>query len=138
MTKTELRGSPAWGVHAPLSDLVSLAKELLTPTIAPALQAEARVVQFPGLTGVLPGFGRQEPNDWGLGFEIRDGKKPHWTGRRNSPETFGHFGQSGSFLWVDPVARIGCVSLSDTAFGTWAQTYWPRLSDRVLVAFSHA
>ena len=35
---------------------------------------------FPGLTGVLPGYGHQKPNDWGLGFEIRDAKSPHWTG----------------------------------------------------------
>ena len=65
-----------------------------------------RTVQFPGLVGVLPGFGRQEPNDWGLGFELRDGKSPHWTGSRNSPRTFGHFGRSGTFLWVDPEAGL--------------------------------
>ena len=59
-------------------------------------------MQFPGLVGVLPGFGRMDPNDWGLGFELRDAKSPHWTGARNSPRTFGHFGGSGTFLWVDP------------------------------------
>jgi hypothetical protein len=48
--------------------------------------------------GVVPGFGRQSRSDWGLGFEIRDRKAPHWTGQRNSPPTFGHFGRSGSFL----------------------------------------
>ena len=67
---------------------------------------EAVSVQFPGLSGVVPGFGRQDPNDWGLGFELRDGKFPHWTGARNSPRTFGHFGRSGTFLWVDPDADL--------------------------------
>jgi CubicO group peptidase (beta-lactamase class C family) len=43
-----------------------------------------------------------DPNDWGLGFELRDTKEPHWTGTRNSPRTYGHFGGSGSFLWLDP------------------------------------
>ena len=62
-------------------------------------------MQFPGLGGVLPGVGRFQPLDWGLGFELRDAKHPHWTGRRNSPATFGHFGGAGTFLWVDPVAR---------------------------------
>ena len=33
-----------------------------------------RSVQYPGLRGVLPGFGAQDPNDWGLGFEIRGHK----------------------------------------------------------------
>src|SRR6185312_15448581 len=77
-------GRPGSGVYGSLG-------ELLAPTlVAPETLAEATSVQFPGLVGVLPGFGRQEPNDWGLGFELRDAKSPHWTGRRNSPRTFGH------------------------------------------------
>ena len=74
-------------------------------------------MQFPGLGGVLPGFGRQTPNDWGLGLEMRDAKAPHWTGSRNAPETIGHFGRSGTFLWVDPVAGIALGCLTDLAFG---------------------
>ena len=93
---------------------------------------EATRVAYPDLAGILPGFGRQDPNDWGLGFEIRDGKHPHWTGRRNSPETFGHFGRSGTFLWVDSVAGLACACLTDRDFGDWAAEAWPDLSDRVL------
>ena len=52
-----------------------------------------------------PGVGRFDPCDWGLGLELHDGKTPHWMGDRNSPATFGHFGGSGTFLWVDPVRR---------------------------------
>jgi CubicO group peptidase (beta-lactamase class C family) len=89
-------------------------------------------VQFPGLRGVLPGFGRQEPNDWGLGFELRDDKAPHWTGSRNSPRTFGHFGASGTFLWIDPDAELACACLTDLEFGPWAANAWPRLADAVL------
>ncbi len=77
-----------------------------------------------GATGPLPGFGRQLHNDWGLGFEIRDGKAPHWTGLRNLPRTFGHFGQSGSFLWLDPEARTACASLAARDFGDWAKQAW--------------
>jgi CubicO group peptidase (beta-lactamase class C family) len=83
---------------------------------------------------VLPGFGRQSPNDWGLGFELRDGKQPHWTGIRNSPRTFGHFGRTGTFLWVDPDGALACVCLTDAGFGPWAQAAWPALSDAVLEA----
>lgn len=82
-------------------------------------------VQYPGTKGVLPGYGHQNPNDWGLGFEIRDGKSPHWTGSASSPRTFGHFGQSGTFLWIDPDAALACVSLTDRAFGPWAVEAWP-------------
>jgi CubicO group peptidase (beta-lactamase class C family) len=90
---------------------------------------------FPGLGGVLPGFGRQEPCDFGLGFEIRDHKAPHWTGSLNSPATFGHFGQAGTFLWVDPVASLALVVLTDRPFAAWAAAAWPPLSDEVVSSY---
>ncbi|HWB55417.1 MAG TPA: serine hydrolase domain-containing protein [Gaiellaceae bacterium] len=130
---TSLRGGPAVGLRGPLSDLARLAQELLAPTlVAPETLAEATSVVFPGLAGVLPGIGRQEPNDWGLGFELRDEKRPHWTGSLNSPATFGHFGGSGTFLWVDPGVGIACACLTDLDFGDWALDAWPALSDAVL------
>lgn len=135
MVSTSLPGSPASGARGPLSDLLRLASELLSPTLVDQATFKlATAVCFPGLAGVLPGFGRQVPNDWGLGVEIRDHKDPHWTGRRNSPSTFGHFGQSGSFLWVDPAAEVAVVSLSERPFGPWATAAWPALSDRILGA----
>ncbi len=126
----ELRGSPAAGLHGTLDDLLRLAAELQRPRlVAPETLAEATSVQFPGLVGVLPDVGRMEPNDWGLGFELRDAKQPHWTGSRNSPRTFGHFGGSGTFLWVDPEADLSLACLTDLDFGPWALEAWPRLSD---------
>ena len=131
--RATLRGSPAGDVHGTLDDMLRLGQELLEPkVVAPETLAEATSVQFPGLGGVLPGFGRWEPNDWGLGFELKDAKSPHWTGSRNSPRTFGHFGGSGTFLWVDPVPGIAVICLTDREFGSWALEAWPRLSDAVL------
>ena len=125
--------SPAHGAEGTLRDLLALGAELLAPrVVAPETLAAATKVAYPGLAGVLPGFGRQDPNDWGLGLELRDAKHPHWTGSGNSPATFGHFGRSGSFLWVDPEARLACAALSDRAFGPWAAEAWPVLSDAVL------
>ena len=133
MTSTTLDGSPGHGASSTVEDLLRLAAELQTPTLMHASTlADATSVQFPGLNGVVPGFGHQKPNDWGLGFELRDGKSPHWTGTRNSPRTFGHFGQSGTFLWVDPDAGVACVALADRDFGDWAKSAWPSLSDAVL------
>ena len=136
MADTRLEGSPAWGAVGPLSDLMKLAAELASPSLVDErLLTEATKTAFPGLSGVLPGFGYEPHCDWGLGFEIKQGKEPHWTGSRNSPGTFGHFGQSGSFLWVDPEARVACASLADRDFGDWAKQAWPRLSDEVLVSY---
>ena len=132
-TGATLEGSAGSGVEGTLGDLVALARELQQPArIAQETLDEARMVQFPGLVGVLPGFGRQEPNDWGLGFELRDAKSPHWTGSQNSPHTYGHFGRSGTFLWVDPEAGVALACLTDLAFGDWAADAWPRLADAVL------
>jgi CubicO group peptidase (beta-lactamase class C family) len=133
---THLDGSAASGAAGPLVDLLALGVELLAPTVVGSdTLAGATAVAFPGLAGVLPGYGTQTPNDWGLGFEIRDHKSPHWTGRDNSPRTFGHFGRSGSFLWVDPDAGLVCAGLADTPFGPWAITAWPALADAVLAEF---
>jgi CubicO group peptidase (beta-lactamase class C family) len=131
---TTLRGSPAYAGHASVADLARVAHELLSPTglLSAGLLADATSVQFPGLRGVLPGFGMQDPNDWGLGLEIRGAKSPHWTGASNSEATYGHFGQSGTFLWIDPVARLGLVALTDREFGPWAAEAWPQLADAVL------
>ena len=129
MTSTELRGSPAAGLVGPLRDLLLLAAELRSPTL---VTTSMRDVQYPGLAGVLPGFGRQDPNDWGLGPEVRGSKSPHWTGTTNSPATFGHFGAAGSFLWIDTVAGVAACYLGDRPFGDWAAREWPALSDRIL------
>ncbi len=134
---TELRGSPAHGAVGPLADLVALVSELLAPAVVdPDLLAEATRTAFPGLSGVVPGFGRQPTCDWGLGFEVRGVKSPHWTGTRNSSDTYGHFGRAGSFLWVDPHAGLACVGLAEREFGPWAAKGWPRLADDVLAAFA--
>jgi len=129
----ELRGSPASELHGSLDDLLVFARELQRPAlVAPETLAEAMTVQFPGLAGVLPDFGRFDPLDWGLGFELRDAKEPHWTGSRASPRTFGHFGGSGTFVWVEPDADVALGVLTDLEFGDWAKDAWPKLSDAVL------
>jgi CubicO group peptidase (beta-lactamase class C family) len=129
----ESSGGAAAGLSGPLGDLLALARELAEPTLISAeTHGQAVSVQFPGLGGVLPGFQRFDPCDWGLGVEIRGHKQPHWTGAANSPSTFGHFGRSGSFVWVDPDAGVLCAGLSDRPFGLWAVRSWPVLADAVV------
>jgi CubicO group peptidase (beta-lactamase class C family) len=137
LTGTALVGPPHAGGQSTVGDLALVAAELVRPgrLLHPSTVAALATVQFPGLSGVVPGYGRQQDNDWGLGFEIRDAKSPHWTGRGNHPSTYGHFGRSGTFLWVDPVARVGLVVLTDTEFEQWAKDAWPPLADAVLRAY---
>ncbi|MGI9606694.1 MAG: serine hydrolase domain-containing protein [Acidimicrobiales bacterium] len=131
MTSTSLDGSPAHGATSTVGDLsrfltgvdTLLAAETVSRMVTPHL-AE--------LSGVLPGYGRQAPNPWGLGPEIRGIKSPHWTSPRNSSATWGHFGQAGTFVWTDPAVQISLVVLTDHAFGNWALERWPDLSTAVL------
>lgn len=133
MTNTRIDGSCAKDGVSTATDLSKFAAELLSPTlISRASMKAATTVQFPGLAGILPGYGRQSPNDWGLGFEIRSTKNPHWTGLNHPIDTFGHFGQSGTYLWVDPTDAVACVTLTDKNFGQWAIETWTKFNCLVL------
>lgn len=137
MTSTVLWGPAGHGARSSVADLARFASELLAPRLlAPETLANATRVQFPGLDGFVPGYGKHKPNDWGLGFEIRSHKAPHWTGASNSPRTFGHFGQAGTFLWVDPELEASCVVLTDRPFGPWAKPLWSEFNDVVVSGLS--
>jgi CubicO group peptidase (beta-lactamase class C family) len=134
LINTAHRAPAGAGGLSTAADLARFAAELQAPTLLDpsTVHRATREVAFPGLGGVLPGFGHRRPNDWGLGFEIRGDKTPHWTGATSSPQTFGHFGQSGTFLWVDPVLGAATVALTDRDFGPWAAEVWPQFTDAVV------
>jgi CubicO group peptidase (beta-lactamase class C family) len=135
MTASTLRGSPAHGAWSTVRDMARLLAELQRPRLISASgAAECVTVQYPDLGGIVPGVGRFDPCPWGLGIEIRGDKSPHWTGTRNSPATFGHFGGAGTMTWVDPVAGHGLVALGDRPFDEWPEALesWRTLSDDVL------
>jgi CubicO group peptidase (beta-lactamase class C family) len=135
MEDTVLDGSPAADARGTVTDLLAFARELLAPTLLDEeLHAAATTIAFPGLDGVVPGYGRQSPCDWGLGFELKGDKSPHWTGDRLDPATFGHFGRSGSFLWVDPTRGLAAAELADRDFDRWARDAWPAFNDRIVDA----
>lgn len=133
LASTTLVGSPAHGIETSVADLVVFGRELLAPTLvhADTLHA-ATTAQFPELAGVLPGWGRFDPLPWGLGFELKGLKAPHWSGTRTPPDTFGHFGGSGTYLFVDPGRQIAVAAASGTPFGDWAVEAWPATNDAIL------
>ncbi|MBM7367016.1 serine hydrolase domain-containing protein [Gordonia hydrophobica] len=133
MTSTELVGPAGHGARSSVADLTAFAADQLAPAlISPDLAAAASTVQFPGLDGFVPGYGKHRPNDWGLGFEIRGQKTPHWTAPGHSARTYGHFGQAGTFLWVDPDRRASAVVLTDRPFGAWAKPLWSDFNQTLL------
>ena len=133
MHHSALEGSCAKDVHSTAHDLVQFVNELRSPTlIAHETYMEAIMPVFPELAGVVPGLGSYDPCPWGLGFEIRGHKSPHWTSSRNSSSTFGHFGGIGTFMWIDPVADAACVMIAEREFDEWGLQYWPAFNDEVL------
>lgn len=136
MESTTLKSSPAYAVFSTVADMTLFMRELMHPALISAATAhEATSIQYPELSGVIPGLGSFKPNPWGLGIEIRDHKQPHWTGSLNSPHTFGHFGGSGTMMWIDPSIDLGLIALTDRNFDDWsaeALVAWPSLSDAVI------
>ena len=130
---TDQVGSAARDMHLTIDDVARFAAELRRPAlVSRATYNDAISVQYPELDGVVPGIGRFDPCPWGLGPEIRGAKHPHWTATRNSGSTFGHFGGSGTFVWVDPVADVAVAALADRDFGDWSLAAWPVFGDAVL------
>ncbi len=138
MNRTELVGSPAHGVRSSVADLVRFVDEISRPTLlSGATVSVATSIQFPELSGLVPGIGVFRPCPWGLGVEIHGAKQPHWMGSRNSAETFGHFGGAGTMMWIDPINRVGLIALTDRSFDEWsadALRLWPELSNAVIAA----
>jgi CubicO group peptidase (beta-lactamase class C family) len=127
MQATRLEGSAASGLVGPTAELALLLGELMEPRrLAASWANEMRTVQFPGLAGVLPGVGRFDPCDWGLGLEVKGSKEPHWTSKATSVSAVGHFGRAGGFILFDPPRQLGVCTLGDAAFGPWALEAWPR------------
>jgi CubicO group peptidase (beta-lactamase class C family) len=125
-------GDPGSGMHASLDAVLAFAHDLLQPTlVADETLAEMTSLQFPELSGVLPDWGRFEPLDWALGVQLNT-RPPSWMGMRTSERAFGHFGGSGTFVWVDPDAGLACAVLTTREFGDWAKNLWPAFSDAVL------
>lgn len=139
MGETDPTGSAAFGLHSTVDDLTRFAVELLAPKLlARQTLDEAFTVQFPGLQGAVPGVGRFDPCDWGLGFERNFGRPGHWAGAAVSTAAGGHFGGAGTFLWVDPTRDVACVCLTGRDFGPWALEAWPPLGDAVIAEFGRA
>ncbi|TWS19596.1 beta-lactamase family protein [Tsukamurella asaccharolytica] len=133
MGSTVLAGPAGHGVRSTVSDLARFAAEVAAPTLLdPGTVDGARSVHFPGLPGFVPGYGKFANNTWGLGFEVKSDKRAHWTGTRNSPRTVGHFGQAGTYLWLDPDLELAAVVLTDRPFGAWAKPLWSEFNDRLI------
>lgn len=127
-----VEGSAGHGFSSDVKSMAALASEFLTPTLlSEHTLKEALTVHFDDLAGIVPGYGRQVPCPWGLGFELHGEKDPHWLSADMPAEVAGHFGQSGTFLWIHRPTGRAAVVLTDTAFGEWAKQRWYGFNGRI-------
>ena len=135
MTDTDITGRPSAGARSSIHDLLRFAREVLWPQLlSPELGARALTLSHGGLRGVVPGYGTFDDNQWGLGFELK-GQKDHWLGRSLPPETAGHFGGAGSFLFIDRSRDLAAAFLSGVTFGDAHKRIWPALTDEIVARF---
>jgi CubicO group peptidase (beta-lactamase class C family) len=63
---------------------------------------------------------------WGIGWEIKGGKRPQAYGELTSESTYGHLGATGTMVWADPRADVACVLLTNRALASGWTTESPR------------
>lgn len=142
MESSALHGSAGHGGEGSVADLMRFADEIIDPAVLhPDTVAEALTVQFPGLDGVVPGYGRQKPADWGLGFQIYshpESRNGLWFGESMPDDVAGHFGQAGTFLWLHRPTGRAAIALTDRPFGDWAKPLWSDFNDELWRALEDA
>ena len=136
MEQTDVTGRPSAGAFSTIEDLLIFGREVLRPTLIPAaLRDLALTVSHPGLRGLVPGYGSYPDNQWGLGFELKGAKSPHWLGDALPPETAGHFGALGSFLFIDRARDVAAAFLSGVPFGEEHKRIWPPLTEEIVARY---
>ncbi|HMS25196.1 MAG TPA: serine hydrolase domain-containing protein [Acidimicrobiia bacterium] len=133
----EIAGSCASSASGTLDDLVKFLGEMRSPTFLDGQMHELLTTPYcEDLAGILPGWGHYVRNLFGIGYEIKGEKSPHWSGPRSSSSTFGHFGQSGAFVFHDPVHLISVACVTNESFGPWAKEAYPQMCDEIYERFS--
>jgi beta-lactamase class C len=91
--------------------------------IAAAVAAAMTSVQFappevgpdvaPDLRDLAPRLPPLPAVEWGIGWQVKGTKRPHFSGELTSPATFGHLGATGTMAWADPRADLVCILLTN-------------------------
>jgi CubicO group peptidase (beta-lactamase class C family) len=93
-------GAPWGGVHSTATDVTKFLDAFLHPD-GRVLKRETAAMMVRNQNA-----GLNEP--WGIGWMV----KPGTFGKACSPETFGHYGSTGTVAWADPASQLTCVLLT--------------------------
>lgn len=123
------RGRPRPGVQATSDEAViplvssTTVEAMTTVQFAPP---DAPTTIAPGLRDVAPREPLLPSVPWGIGWEIKGGKRPHSSGELTSASTYGHLGATGTMVWADPHADLVCILLTNRALASGWTTERPR------------
>ena len=100
---------------------------------------EMLAAQFGPLPGGVGGVGEWPDLCWGLGFDVRGRRQPHWSGGTLSERAASHFGASGTLAWLDPERGLGLVALANRGtYAGWWREPWADLGAAVTAAAAAA
>jgi len=119
-------GLPWGGYYGTAEDVVRFAASFLPGAEVPLASESVSEMTTDHVHG-LPGgvFSARIHWDhafWGLGWEVKGTKSRHWTGTLSSPETFCHWGASGTLMWADPTRNLAVAILGNR---TVLKKQWP-------------
>ena len=107
--------------------------------LAPETVDEMLAPQFGPLPGGVGGVGEWPDLCWGLGFDVRGQREPHWAGPALSERAASHFGASGTLAWLDPERGLGLVALASRGtYNGWWREPWAALGVAVTAAAAAA
>jgi CubicO group peptidase (beta-lactamase class C family) len=107
--------------------------------LAPETVEEMLAPQLGPLPGGVGGVGEWPDLCWGLGFDVRGHREPHWSGTTLSSRAASHFGASGTLAWLDPERGIGLVALASRGtYSGWWREPWAALGAAVTAAAAAA
>lgn len=114
-------GAPWGGMTTTTADLGRLARLFLNggaigrfralSDTSVSLMTTSRMDSFPKLSDDDRRF-----RTWGLGWRVVGAGVATHLGELLSPETYGHYGATGTQMWIDPVRRAYAVILTNRAF----------------------
>ena len=116
-------GHPWAGLYSTPEDIATFGQLFLDggtyggrSILSPAAVREMTRDHAGGVPGGFPSGLYQWPAvSWGLGFDVKGPKAPHYFGELTSQAAFGHIGATGSMFWADPETEQLCVLIVNRA-----------------------
>jgi beta-lactamase class C len=114
----------------------TIGNEAAKPLLSPATVEAMTTIQFappdapttvaPELRDVAPPNPLRPTVPWGIGWEVKGGKRQHPSGELTSDATYSHLGATGTMVWADPHADVACILLTNRTLASGWTTERPR------------